>query len=91
MESTRRLIVKSLTWQGLGLIVMGAVGYAFTGSLATGGGMALTLSAIGLVTYVLHERLWARVGWGRASAPRRAEEAQQAGGALGDVLGRSGV
>lgn len=67
METTTRMVVKALSWQLLGLIVMAAIGYILTGSLQTAGSFALLTSAIGLVTFVLHEKLWARIPWGRRS------------------------
>ena len=68
MDTTTRTIAKAVCWQVLGLIVMTLVGYLFTGSVGTGGAVALIGAAIGLVTYYLHEKLWERVPWGR---PRR--------------------
>ena len=44
---------------------MTAIGYGATGSLSAGGGIALTGAATGFVAFFLHERLWARIRWGR--------------------------
>jgi uncharacterized membrane protein len=49
----------------VGLIVMTIIGYIFTGSAGEGGALALTSAVVGLVNYFLHERMWARVRWGR--------------------------
>ncbi|NNE79824.1 MAG: DUF2061 domain-containing protein [Silicimonas sp.] len=65
MESRLRTIVKTVTWQTTGLLVMCAVAYFATGSLVVASGLALTSTAIGTVSYVLHERIWARIAWGR--------------------------
>lgn len=65
METRARTLVKALLWQGLGLVVMGLVGLALTGSVLIGGTIALVNTMIGLVTYVLYERFWAHVVWGR--------------------------
>ena len=65
MDTNKRTIAKALCWQGLGLIVMTIIGYIFTGSVGEGGALALTSAAVGLMNYFLHERLWARVRWGR--------------------------
>ncbi|WP_114287475.1 DUF2061 domain-containing protein [Candidatus Halocynthiibacter alkanivorans] len=67
MDSRRRLWAKAITWQVLGLFSMTALGAAFTGSFTAGGYFALAAAAIGLISYVIHERLWARVQWGRAN------------------------
>lgn len=66
MDSTKRTFTKAIFWQMLGLISMGIVGYGFTGSIRVGGAMALVNAAVGLTFYVVYERLWARIGWGRS-------------------------
>jgi len=65
METHRRSLAKAVTWQLTGLISMALIGYAFTGSLSAGGMLALVTTAIGFVCYLIHERVWARIGWGR--------------------------
>lgn len=65
METRARTLVKSGLWTLLGLVVMALVGLAFTGSLAVGGGMALINAVIGFLTYLVYERIWARIAWGR--------------------------
>jgi len=37
-----------------------------TGSALVGGTMALINTGIGLTTYVIYERVWARITWGRS-------------------------
>lgn len=66
METRRRTLVKALGWQALGLSVMAAVGWAVTGSAGLGGAMAVLNASLGFVCYVLYERLWAGIAWGRA-------------------------
>ncbi|MEM0937245.1 MAG: DUF2061 domain-containing protein [Pseudomonadota bacterium] len=66
METRARSIVKCLTWQISGLVVMTVITYGLTGSIATGGAVALAGTLVGSVTYVLHERVWDRVRWGRS-------------------------
>ncbi len=65
METKKRTVAKAFCWQAVGLVVMSIIGYAVTGSVGEGGALALTSAAVGLVNYFLHERLWARVRWGR--------------------------
>lgn len=65
METNTRVVTKAVCWQASGLLVMSLLGYAFTGSLGQGGALALASTLIGFVFYVLHEKLWARVQWGR--------------------------
>lgn len=69
METTRRTIAKAVSWQLLGLVVMGALGYAVTGSLSEGGLVAVLGAASGMALYVVHEKIWSRVAWGRVRLP----------------------
>ncbi|MEV8465189.1 DUF2061 domain-containing protein [Fluviibacterium sp. DFM31] len=64
-DTPLRTLAKTLTWQGLGLLTMTLIGLAITGSVSAGGTIALIGAGVGAVCYVLHERLWARVRWGR--------------------------
>ena len=70
VETPRRSFVKALTWQAMGLVVMTTITWAVTGSVGTGGAIALLGAATGMVTYILHERAWARVRWGQVSEHR---------------------
>jgi len=65
MESTIRTFAKAVSWQILGLFSMALIGYLFTGSLLTAGSLAAASAVAGSVCYVLHERAWNRVDWGR--------------------------
>ena len=65
METAARILTKSITWQRSGLFMMTLIGYLFTGSISAGGGIAIVSSAIGFISYFLHEMLWSKVGWGR--------------------------
>jgi uncharacterized membrane protein len=49
----------------MGLAVMTGVGLIATGSAAVGGAVALVNTAIGLTMYVVYERIWAGISWGR--------------------------
>lgn len=63
-ETSARTLTKALTWQVLGALTMVAIVFALTGSLLEAGGISLALQAVGLVCYILHERVWARIPWG---------------------------
>lgn len=65
METRTRSLVKALIWNVIGLVSMALVGFLATGSAAVGGAMALINTFIGFVLYLLYERLWSRVRWGR--------------------------
>jgi uncharacterized membrane protein len=65
METRARTLVKSLLWTLLGLVVMAGVGFAATGSMALGSGMAAANAALGFLCYLVYERVWAGIRWGR--------------------------
>lgn len=66
MDTPTRTIAKAVSWQLLGLFSMAVIGWFFTGSLAAAGSMAVVTTLCGSVCYVLHERAWNRIAWGRA-------------------------
>lgn len=68
MERPGRTMVKAIIWNINGLLVMSLVGYVMTGSAGMGGLMAVVNTTIGLSLYVLYERIWSRISWGRANA-----------------------
>ena len=65
METKKRTLLKALLWNVLGFLVMAGVGLALTGSFAIGGAMAVINTVTGFITYILYERIWARIAWGR--------------------------
>ncbi len=65
METRARTLVKALVWNVIGLITMGLVGLILTGSAVVGGAMAVVNTAVGLTMYVIYERVWTRIDWGR--------------------------
>jgi len=67
METRVRSLVKALVWNIIGLGSMALVGFLATGSVAVGGVIALINTAIGFTLYLLYERLWARILWGRGN------------------------
>ncbi|MBB3984909.1 putative membrane protein [Sagittula marina] len=54
-----------MVWTLIGLFSMGVVGLLFTGSIAVGGGMALVNAIVGFLCYLIYERVWAGIRWGR--------------------------
>lgn len=65
METRRRSVLKALVWNLLGLATMSLVGLVATGSATLGGTLALVNTAVGLVMYLVYERIWSGIRWGR--------------------------
>lgn len=83
METGTRSFVKALVWNAIGLTTMALVGFLATGSVALGGTMALINTALGFCCYLIYERLWTRIAWGRVgtvtgAAPRLDQQGGQA-------------
>lgn len=66
MEKNTRLLTKAITWQMIGFVMMTVVNYLYMGNLQAGLGLSALLTLIGLVSYYVHERVWAAVRWGRS-------------------------
>ncbi|WP_039017502.1 DUF2061 domain-containing protein [Halocynthiibacter namhaensis] len=71
MDTPKRTWTKAILWQVMGLITMMGVGYFFTGSAMVGGAMALVNTLIGLTAYILFERVWNKINWGRIPFERQ--------------------
>lgn len=65
METRRRTLLKALIWNLIGLASMSIVGYALTGSVTLGGSIAVANTLLGLVCYLIYERIWTHIRWGR--------------------------
>ncbi|KUP92039.1 DUF2061 domain-containing protein [Tritonibacter horizontis] len=68
METRGRSLVKAVLWNVIGLVSMTAVGFLATGSLRAGGLTAAINTVLGFVTYLIYERVWSRITWGRRHA-----------------------
>lgn len=68
METMVRTVVKAATWQGLGILTMTALSYPQAGSLSGALSIAVSASASGFVFYLVHEKVWNAVRWGRNPA-----------------------
>lgn len=68
METRGRSLVKAVVWNVIGLISMTVVGFVATGSFSAGSLMAGINTALGFTTYLIYERVWAGIRWGRHHA-----------------------
>ncbi|MFC4216323.1 DUF2061 domain-containing protein [Pseudophaeobacter arcticus] len=84
METGKRSLVKALVWNAIGLASMALVGFLATGSASLGGTMALINTALGFGCYVIYERVWTRINWGRHS---EVEDHSGGGGAIRGQVG----
>ena len=71
MDTTTRTIAKAVSWQLLGVFTMVALSYPHTGSVIASLSLAVSASASGFVFFLVHERLWNIVRWGRKPISKR--------------------
>jgi uncharacterized membrane protein len=69
MESKRRSLLKSVTWRLTALIVLGLISYLITGSWEEMTAITAIYSALQVVIYFMHERLWMQIAWGQKRHP----------------------
>src|SRR3954454_18261467 len=67
-EQNRRSVVKAVSWRVLGSIDTFALSAIITGNFKLAGSIAFVEVATKMLLYYLHERAWARVGWGQSKA-----------------------
>lgn len=65
METSRRTLVKGLTWQLLGLVTVTLIAYAQSGDWRGGIAVALSACTSGFIFFYIHERIWSRISWGK--------------------------
>lgn len=65
METRSRTLTKALLWQAMGFAMTILVGWWLTGSAFIGGTLGAVNMVAGLVIYVIYERVWDKVRWGR--------------------------
>ncbi|MBO6826503.1 MAG: DUF2061 domain-containing protein [Sneathiella sp.] len=67
MESSVRIVIKSITWQLLGVLTMTFLSYIQTGAIISALMLAVSASTSGFVFFFIHEKIWNKISWGRGS------------------------
>lgn len=65
MDRTCRIIVKAISWQLMGLVTMTIINYVHIGSIWGSISLAASASLSGFVFFLIHEKIWNTVRWGR--------------------------
>ena len=69
METRSRSWAKSVSWRLIGIVYLAVLALVLTGSWKETGMLTVLFHGVRLVMYYAHERLWARVSWGRLKHP----------------------
>jgi len=64
METTRRSIVKTLTWRVFAIIITAVLVVLVTGSWETAIQIGIIDMTVKTILFFIHERIWARIGYG---------------------------
>lgn len=74
VDTWQRAVVKSLLWRVIGLVLLGGIAYGITGSWGHTAVITLAFHGIRVAMYIVFERCWEHVGWGRKSNKKGARE-----------------
>jgi uncharacterized membrane protein len=69
MESRKRTLVKTLTYRTIGIGVTTSVAWILTGQPVAALGIGAGDLLLKLAVYYAHERVWARIHFGRVRPP----------------------
>lgn len=65
LESTRRSLVKTISWRLTGSGATFLISYLVSGNFAVAGTIAVIQVTANTILYYIHERVWNRITWGR--------------------------
>jgi uncharacterized membrane protein len=68
-ESRLRSVLKAISWRILASVITGTLVYLFTGKGELAVGVGLLDSAVKIIVYYFHERLWQVIPIGRKKHP----------------------
>jgi len=64
-DTTKRSVVKTITWRITGTGATFAIGYAISRDFSIAGTIASIQLVANTILYFIHERAWDKVTWGR--------------------------
>ena len=64
-DTTKRSLVKTVTWRLTGTGATFAISYAIVGDFSVSSSIAAIQLTLNTVLYFVHERMWDKIKWGR--------------------------
>lgn len=64
METTKRSVLKAISWRLVGTASVLIISLVVTGSFALAGSIAIGQFVINTMLYFFHERIWNKITWG---------------------------
>ena len=65
-DTTRRSLVKTVSWRITGSSATFAISYFVSGNFAVAGTIALIQLTANTILYFIHERIWNKIHWGQS-------------------------
>lgn len=69
IETRVRTLVRSLTWRVIGVLLTVLLTWLLAHDIRLGVELGLIYNGIRLGLHYVHDRFWARVGWGTPASP----------------------
>lgn len=67
METHKRSLLKTVIYRITVSIILATISWHFTGDLTKTSAITLVYNIVVIIFYYIHERIWARIKWGRLS------------------------
>jgi len=64
-DTTRRTVVKTISWRIAGSASTFSISYLILGNLTISSTIAVIQLTLNTVLYYIHERIWNKVNWGK--------------------------
>ena len=65
-DTTRRSLIKTISWRITGSSATFLISYAIIGNIAVSGTIAAIQLTFNTVLYFIHERIWNKIRWGQS-------------------------
>jgi uncharacterized membrane protein len=65
MDTSRRSLVKTISWRITGSSATFVIAYLLTGNFVVAGVIGVTQMVTNTILYYTHERIWNRIMWGQ--------------------------
>lgn len=65
-DSPKRSLFKTISWRITGSTATFVISYAILGDFSISSTIALIQLTFNTLLYFVHERVWAKIGWGRS-------------------------
>jgi adenylylsulfate kinase len=65
IDSSKKVVCKALSWRLVGIFLLGYITYIVTNKIEDVAIVSISFHILRTILYVLHERIWNRIKWGK--------------------------